>query len=62
MVEKEFRNGVIPIVEYVRVSDIVTKAEADYELAKAAFTQAKLPAGNDNWFQLNPTRKSTKQP
>lgn len=41
MVEKEFRNGLIPINEYVRISDIVTRAEADYEIAKTEFATAK---------------------
>lgn len=61
MVEKEFRNGVIPIVEYVRVSDIVTKAEADYELAKASFTQAKLLLETIVGFSLTQP-VTTKQP
>jgi len=42
MVEKEFRNGVIPVTEYVRISDIVTRAEAEYEEAKTEFIAAKL--------------------
>lgn len=42
MVEKEFRNGVIPASEYVRISDIVSRAEAEYEIEKREFTTAKL--------------------
>jgi outer membrane protein TolC len=42
MVEKEFRNGIIPISEYARISDIVYRAESDYELAKTEFITAKL--------------------
>jgi outer membrane protein TolC len=42
MVEKEFRNGLIPITEYVRISDIVSHAEADYESAKSDFITSKL--------------------
>lgn len=42
MVEKEFKNGLIPVNEYVRISDIVSRAEADYEIAKKEFATAKL--------------------
>jgi len=42
MVEKEFRNGIIPVSEYARISDIVYRAESDYELAKTEFITAKL--------------------
>lgn len=41
MVEKQFRNGLIPIVEYVRISDITSKTHAEYEVAKADFILAK---------------------
>jgi outer membrane protein TolC len=37
MAEKEFRNGVIPLSEYVRISDIISRAEADYESARTDF-------------------------
>jgi len=42
MVEKEFRNGIIPVSEYVRISDIVSRAEADYEIAKTEFSAVTL--------------------
>jgi outer membrane protein TolC len=42
MVEKEFRNGIIPVSEYARISDIVYRAETDYELAKTEFITSKL--------------------
>jgi len=42
MVEKEFRNGIIPVSEYARISEIVYRAETDYELAKTEFITAKL--------------------
>jgi len=41
MVEKEFRNGQIPVSEYVRISDIVSRSEGDYEQAKSDFLTAK---------------------
>ncbi len=42
MVEKEFKNGLIPVNEYVRISDIVSRAESDYEIEKKEFATAKL--------------------
>jgi len=41
MVEKEFRNGVIPITEYVRLSDMTARIQADYEMAKSEFLVSK---------------------
>jgi outer membrane protein TolC len=41
MVEKEFRNGVIPITEYVRLSDMTSRIQADYEIAKSEFLLSK---------------------
>lgn len=41
MIEKEFRNGIIPITEYVRISDMVARIESDYEMAKTDFISAK---------------------
>ncbi len=37
MAEKEFLNGIIPITEYTRLTEISTKAESDYEIAKTDF-------------------------
>lgn len=42
MIENEFRNGLIPVVEYVRVSDIVSNVEAEYEKAKSEFTSSRM--------------------
>ncbi len=41
MVEKEFRNGQIPVSEYVRISDIVSRSESEYEQAKSDFLTSK---------------------
>jgi outer membrane protein TolC len=41
MVDREFRNGTIPISEFVRISDIVSRTEAEYETAKTDFISAK---------------------
>jgi len=41
MVEKEFRNGVVPIYEYVRVTGMTTDIETDYETALSEFIITK---------------------
>ncbi|WP_417941216.1 TolC family protein [Flavobacterium sp. RS13.1] len=41
MVEKEFRNGVVPVSEYVRITGMTSNLEADYEMAKSEFIIAK---------------------
>jgi outer membrane protein TolC len=41
MVEKEFKNGVVPVSEYVRISSISTQMETDYEQAKSDYLVAK---------------------
>ena len=41
MVEKEFRNGVVPVAEYVRITSITSNVEVDYEFAKSEFITAK---------------------
>lgn len=41
MVEKEFRNGIVSIGEYVRISSMNSNMESDYELAKSNFLVAK---------------------
>jgi len=41
MVEKEFRNGVVPVSEYVRINGMTANLEADYEKAVSEFITAK---------------------
>ena len=41
MVEKEFRNGQVPVYEYVRLSDITSRIHSEYEKAKSDFLTAK---------------------
>lgn len=41
MVEKEFRNGIVPVSEYVRVQGITTSMEEEYEVALSEFITAK---------------------
>jgi hypothetical protein len=41
MVEKEFRNGLVPVAEYVRISSMSSNMETDYELAKSDYLVAK---------------------
>lgn len=41
MVEKEYRNGIIPTSEYVRLSDMTSRIKSEYEMAKYDFIAAK---------------------
>ncbi|MFI0491533.1 TolC family protein [Flavobacterium sp.] len=41
MIEKEFRNGIVPIAEYVRISSMSSNMESDYEIAKSDYLAAK---------------------
>lgn len=40
MAEQQFMNGVIPVTEYARLSDIVASTEVDYETSKMNFLTA----------------------
>jgi outer membrane protein TolC len=53
MVEKEFRNGVIPILEYARISDITSKIESEFETAKSEYFLAKKLLENTIGFSLD---------
>ncbi len=41
MVEKEFRNGVIPVAEYVRLSDMTARIQSEYEMALSDYVLSK---------------------
>lgn len=41
MVEKEFRNGIVPLSEHVRISGMTTSMEEGYETAMSEFITAK---------------------
>lgn len=41
MVEKEFRNGVVPVAEYVRITNITLELELDYEKGRYEYMLAK---------------------
>ncbi len=55
MTEKEFRNGVIDITEYVRISDITSNIESDYEIAKSEFITTKQVLEDMAGFVFNLT-------
>jgi outer membrane protein TolC len=58
MVEKEFRNGVIPITEYVRLSDMTARIQAEFEMAKSEFLLSKQLLENTVGFTFgNPDTK-----
>jgi outer membrane protein TolC len=55
MVEKEFHNGVLPVVEYARIADIVARIESDYETARSDFLTSRLIFEDIVGFRLNGT-------
>jgi outer membrane protein TolC len=57
MVETQFRNGIIPVSEYVRISDIVSRVESDYETAKTDYTTAKMILEDIVGFIFTPAAK-----
>ena len=42
MAEQKFRNGVGDLTEYTRISEISTRAEADYEISRSEFISSYL--------------------
>jgi outer membrane protein TolC len=61
MVEKEFRNGTIPVSEFVRVSDIVSRTEAEYETAKTDFISARKILEEVVGFSFYKTNSNSKK-
>jgi outer membrane protein TolC len=55
MVEKEFRNGLVPIAEYVRISSMSSNMESDYESAKSEYLVAKQILEDMAGFVFNVT-------
>lgn len=53
MVEKEFRNGLIPISEYVRISDMTFRIAAEFEQAKSEFMVSKKLLENLTGIEIN---------
>lgn len=56
MVEKEFRNGVVPISEYVRIVSMTENLEADYTKAMSEFITAKLMLEDMAGFEFGLTQ------
>ncbi|MBL0335812.1 MAG: TolC family protein [Chitinophagaceae bacterium] len=59
MVEKQFANGLIPVAEYVRISDIISTAELAYESARSEFITSKMILEDIIGFRL--TMPASKQ-
>jgi outer membrane protein TolC len=53
MAENEFHNGVIPVGEYTRISEIVSRAEADFETARADFITSFMILEEIIGYKLN---------
>ena len=56
MVEKEFRNGVVPLPEYVRIVGMTENMEADYAKAMSEFITSKLLLEDMSGFVFGLTR------
>ena len=56
MIEKEFRNGVVPLSEYVRIVGMTENMEADYETAMSEFITAKQLLEDMAGFTFDLTR------
>jgi outer membrane protein TolC len=55
MVETQFRNGKIPVDEYVRILDMATGSESNYESAKSEFTVSFMILEEIVGFRINTT-------
>lgn len=53
MAEKEFKTGLIPVYEYVRISDITSRISSEYEEAKSEFMVAKRLLENLTGLKIN---------
>jgi outer membrane protein TolC len=53
MVEKEFQNGVVNVTEYTRISEILTRAESDYETARVDFITSYMILEEIAGFKFN---------
>ena len=58
MIEKEFRNGVVPLSEYVRIVGMTENMEADYETAMSEFITAKQLLEDMAGFTFGLTHKN----
>ena len=53
MAEKEFKSGLIPVYEYVRISDITSRISGEYAQAKSEFIVAKRLLENLTGLEIN---------
>jgi len=53
MAEKKFRNGLMPIYEYVRISDITSRIASEYESAKSNLILSKKLLENITGVSIN---------
>jgi outer membrane protein TolC len=57
MAEEQFRNGVIPLSEFVRISEIVSNAESAYESARSEFSTTYMLMEEIVGFKFNVLNK-----
>lgn len=55
MLEKEFQNGAITVSEYVRISDLASRTETEYEQARMNYITAFMVLEEIVGFKLNTT-------
>lgn len=53
MAEREFKSGLIPVYEYVRISDITSRISGEYAEAKSEFIVAKKLLENLTGLEIN---------
>jgi outer membrane protein TolC len=53
MVEKEFTNGIVPVTEYARISEIFSRTQADFETSKMDFRTAYMVLEEMVGFKFN---------
>ena len=60
MADKEFRNGIIPISEFTRISEISVRSESDFETARIDFITAYLILEEIVGMKFNQNLNTTK--
>jgi outer membrane protein TolC len=58
MVETKFRNGIVPVDEYSRISDMTSKAEEEFEASRIEYITAFMLLEEIVGFKFNLTKKN----
>jgi len=60
MVEAEFKNGLIPVSEYARISEIASSSESDFESARSELITAIMILEEMVGFKINVSNRTEK--